>query len=143
MRRLYLQIYAAFLAILVLFAVIASLVWWFAHPDARGASDRSTASPRVLGELLPAPGAPPAELEPALQRLASDFSADVELRGPDGARLAAVGEPLPAPPGRPARERHPARRTAGLRRWRCGSRMGAGWWRARVRTASTGSAGCW
>ncbi len=97
MRRLYLQIYAAFLGILVLFAVIASLVWWFAHPDAeeRRLLDGVAG---VFAELLPAPGAPRSELEQAIQKLASDFSADIELRGAGGERLAAVGEPLPALP---------------------------------------------
>jgi len=97
MRRLYLQIYAAFLAILVLFAVIASLAWWLAQPDAQERRLLDGVA-RILAELLPGPGAPRAELEPVLQRLASDFSADIELRGPDGARLASVGEALPAPP---------------------------------------------
>jgi signal transduction histidine kinase len=97
MRRLYLQIYAAFLAILVLFAVIASLVWWLAHPDAEERRFLDGVA-GVFAELLPGPGAPRAELEQALQKLASDFSADVELRGPGGERLASVGEALPALP---------------------------------------------
>jgi signal transduction histidine kinase len=97
MRRLYLQIYAAFLAILVLFAVIASLLWWFAHPDAEERRFLDGVA-GVFAELLPGPGAPRAELEQALQKLASGFSADAELRGPDGEELASVGEPLPALP---------------------------------------------
>jgi signal transduction histidine kinase len=97
MRRLYLQVYAAFLGILVLFAVIASLFWWFAHPDAEERRFLGGAA-GIFAELLPSPGAPPAELEQAIRKLASDFSADVELRGPDGVRLAAAGEPLPALP---------------------------------------------
>ena len=97
MRRFYLQVYAAFLAILLLFAVIASLAWWLGHPDAQERQFLDGVA-RVIGEGLPAPGAPPAELEAALARLASDFAVDVELRGADGARLAGVGEPLPAPP---------------------------------------------
>ena len=97
MRRLYLQIYAAFLAILVLFAVIASLVWWLAHPDAEERRFLDGVA-GVFAELLPGPGAPRAELEQALQKLARGFSADVELRGPGGEELASVGEALPALP---------------------------------------------
>jgi signal transduction histidine kinase len=97
MRRLYLQIYAAFLGILVLFAVIAALIWWLAHPHAEERRVLDAVA-GVFAEMLPPPGAPQAELERAIQKLASDFSADVELRGPDGARLAAAGEPLPALP---------------------------------------------
>jgi signal transduction histidine kinase len=97
MRRLYLQIYAAFLGILVLFAVVASLLWWLAHPHAEERRFLDGAAALFAG-AIPGPGAPPAELEPALQKLARDFSADIELRAPDGSRLAGVGEPLPALP---------------------------------------------
>ena len=95
----------------------------------------------VFAELLPGPGAPRAELEQALQTLASDFSADIELRGPDGARLASVGEALPAPPadqrasGIPACARGPpGGGAAAPRRALAGGAASA--------TASTGSAGC-
>jgi signal transduction histidine kinase len=97
MRRLYLQIYLALLGILVLFAAIASLIWWLAHPHAEERRVLDAVA-GVFAELLPAPGAPQAELEQAIRKLASDFSADVELRASDGARLAAAGEPLPALP---------------------------------------------
>jgi signal transduction histidine kinase len=97
MRRLYLQIYAAFLGILLLFALVASLIWWFAHPDAeeRRLLD-GVAS--LIAQQIPAPGAPSAEVEQAVQKLARDFSVELELREPDGARIAGVGEPLPALP---------------------------------------------
>jgi len=97
MRRLYLQIYAAFLAILVLFAVIASLLWWFVRSDDEERRFLDGVS-GVFAELIPGPDAPRAELEQALQRLASGFSADVALRGADGEPLASVGGPLPALP---------------------------------------------
>jgi signal transduction histidine kinase len=97
MRRLYLQIYAAFLAILALFAVIASLLWWLAHPDAEERRLLEAVA-GVFAELLPGPGAPPAELERSLGKLAADFAVDVELRGPGGEKLASVGEALPALP---------------------------------------------
>jgi signal transduction histidine kinase len=97
MRRLYLQIYAAFLGILVLFALIASLAWWFGHPDAQERQILDGVA-RIVGQLLPPPGAPQAELETALRELAQDFSADLELRGADGARLAGSGPALPALP---------------------------------------------
>jgi signal transduction histidine kinase len=97
MRRLYLQIYAAFLAILVLFALIAALFWWLSHEH--GEESRLLAAvARVFAGEIPAPGSPRPELEQALGRLASDFKVDLTLRSADGGLLAAVGEELPAPP---------------------------------------------
>jgi signal transduction histidine kinase len=97
MRRLYLQIYAAFLAILVLFALVASLGWWLAHPDAEERRLLDGVA-RLIARALPAASAPRAEQEQALARLANDLAVDAALRAPDGALLAAVGGALPAPP---------------------------------------------
>jgi signal transduction histidine kinase len=111
MRRLYLQIYAAFLAILVLFAAVASLGWWLAHDD-DGERRMLDGVARLIAQALPGKDAPRAELEPALARLANDFSVDLALRAADGALLAAVGGPLP---GLPA-----GRRESGMLRVRGG-----------------------
>jgi signal transduction histidine kinase len=95
MRRLYLQIYVAFVGILVLFGVLA-VVFWLLGPavDDMQVMDGVGA---VLGELLPAPDEPAAELSAALSSLAARLRAELTVRASDGALLASVGDPLPAP----------------------------------------------
>jgi signal transduction histidine kinase len=97
MRRLYLQVYAAFVGILVLFGVLASVAWWLTGPEReeRRALDGFAA---LVAEALPGPDAPREELRASLERLAARFPADVAVHGPDGALQASVGEPMPAPP---------------------------------------------
>ncbi len=97
MRRLYLQIYVAFLGILLLFGVLVSIAWLLIptnpqhHPTLDGIG-------AVLGELLPGPDQPVDELQAALARLGNFFPAHLTVRRADGALLAVVGPPLPAPP---------------------------------------------
>jgi signal transduction histidine kinase len=101
MRRLYLQIYLAVVAILLLFTVLAWVVWIVVAPVRQ---DRpileGTAS--VLGELLPTPGEPNEVLVRAVEDLGKRFSARLTVRSPEGTLLAAFGDPLPPP--RPGRE---------------------------------------
>lgn len=98
MRRLYLQIYLAFLGIFALFAVLGSLLWWFAHPSPheRRALEGAGA---LAAELLPPADRPRAELETALGRLAQHVPASLAVYDAAGALLAAMGEPLPPPQG--------------------------------------------
>jgi signal transduction histidine kinase len=51
----------------------------------------------VAGDLLPGPDRPEAELRASLGSLAQRLAVDLAVRAPDGALLAAVGGPLPAP----------------------------------------------
>jgi signal transduction histidine kinase len=97
MRRLYLQIYAAFLGILLLFGGLMSLVWFLAAPGTQGQRTLDGVG-TLLGELLPATHRPHEELQAAVERLASLFPAHLTVRSTHGTVLAAVGEPLPAPP---------------------------------------------
>ena len=97
MRRLYLQIYAAFLGILLLFGVFVSLVWFLAAPAMQG-QRMLNGMGALLGELLPAAHRPQEELQATVERLASLFPARLTVRGAQGAVLATVGEALPAPP---------------------------------------------
>jgi signal transduction histidine kinase len=101
MRRLYLRIYLAVLASLVLFALAAMVLWRTLADPGEG---REAA---VLAANILAPAdAPPAEQQAALERVTRGARFDLSLFAADGARLAAVGEPLEAP------ER------AGWRHWR-------------------------
>jgi hypothetical protein len=52
MRRLYLQIYAAFLGILLLFGELMSLVWFLAAPGTQGQRTLDGVG-TLLGKLLP------------------------------------------------------------------------------------------
>ena len=97
MRRLYLHIYIAFVGILVLFGVLASVAWLLAPPNQdRERLFRGMAS--IFGDLLPAPHRPAAQLEAALERLAGQIGVDLSIHAPDGTLIASAGDPLP-PPG--------------------------------------------
>ncbi len=96
MRRLYLRIYLAVLVSLAVFALCSGLVW-------RQLGDPGTAGHafEVVGTLaqnvLPPAGAPKAEQQAALEKLAANLRADVALFATDRSLLAAVGQPVPAP----------------------------------------------
>ena len=93
MRRLYLRIYLAVLASLVLFALAAGALW-------RGWGDggqRFEMAGVVAQNVLPPAGAPAAEQQAALERLAANLRADIALFAADRTPLGTVGAPLPAP----------------------------------------------
>ncbi len=95
MRRLYLQIYATFVAIFMIFVLLAGSAWaflpdniWQQRLDGVGA---------LIGELLIPPEQTPSELQAAIDRVTSVFSARITVRSAAGAILASTGEPLPTP----------------------------------------------
>jgi len=98
MRRLYLQIYVAFLGIVLLFAVLMALVWLFVPSDARERGQLDGFG-EILTDSLPATLEPSA-LQVRLDTLAARLEADLTVRASGGALLAASGEPVPAPPPR-------------------------------------------
>ena len=95
MRRLYLQVYLAFLAIFVVFAVLVAVAW---HHGALAAQDQDVldGAAVLIAERLPA-GLPPADQQHALATLAMTLRLNLSLFGPDGQALAVVGERLPFP----------------------------------------------
>jgi signal transduction histidine kinase len=94
-RRLYLQIYLAFVGTLIVFGIVLAATF-AALPD-RGRDGRLLEGlSALLGEALPPP-----ELDARLRRLGEMFDADITLRDPDGALLARHGETLPPPPPGP------------------------------------------
>jgi signal transduction histidine kinase len=97
MRRLYLQIYLAFVGILLLFGALVSVAWWLLPGDGQ---DRRSLDGlgMLLGEVLPAYGRPQPELQARVDRLAGQFNADVTVRASDGALLANAGDALPPVP---------------------------------------------
>src|SRR5882672_10339165 len=96
MQRLYLRIYLAVLASLSVFALAAGVLWHSFADHGPGGRPPEVAAMLARNALPPA-DAPRAEHQAALERLAADLIADVALFGADGASLAAVGKPLPAP----------------------------------------------
>ncbi|MGH8471800.1 MAG: hypothetical protein ACREVJ_04945, partial [Gammaproteobacteria bacterium] len=97
MRRLYLQVYLAFLSILVVFAVLSGALWFFLHDDDDGRRKFEGVA-EILGKALPGPDRPVAELEQALARLHMQFGMDLKLSRTDGEPIAAAGEPIGTPP---------------------------------------------
>ena len=94
MRRLYLQIYLTFLGILLLFGVLVGFtsLLFPIHPH-----DHLNGLSILLSEHLPGPDRPVVELQAAVTRLGQLLPIHLAVRSPDGALLAAVGPPLPAP----------------------------------------------
>jgi len=95
MRRLYLRIYFAVLASLVVFALAAGVLW-HTLADPHGGDELAT----IAGNLLPPAAATPAEQQAALERFARGVRVDLSLYSADGRQLAVIGRPLP-PPARP------------------------------------------
>jgi signal transduction histidine kinase len=95
MRRLYLQVYLAFLSILLVFAVLVAVAW---HHGALAAQDQDTldGAATVIAERLPS-GGTPADQQRALGALAATLRLNLTLWSTDGQPLAVVGERLPFP----------------------------------------------
>jgi signal transduction histidine kinase len=96
MRHLYVQIYVALVAILILFGVLVFAAWLLLPPG----EDRQrliTGGAAVLGDLLPAKDRPIPETRAALDRLYSQLGADLSLYAADATLLAAAGEVISAP----------------------------------------------
>jgi len=95
MRRLYLQIYLAIVAILVVFAALAGTAW---HHGGLAPEDHETlkGAAALIAERLPSGDGPAAQRE-ALRSLASALRLDLSLWGADGQAIAWIGERLPYP----------------------------------------------
>lgn len=96
MRHLYLQIYLALVAILILFGVLVFAAWLMLPPS-QERQRMITGSAAVLGDLLPDREAPIAETWAALDRLYDRLGVDLSLYDADGSLLASAGEVLEAP----------------------------------------------
>ena len=94
MRRLYLQIYLAFVGILLLFGALLAAAWWAIPGDAQD-SHMLDGVAMLVGEALPADRAQAAA---ELARLAQAFQVDLTLRATDRSLIATTGTELPPPP---------------------------------------------
>ena len=97
MRRLYVQIYVAFLGIVLFFGVLV-FVAWVLLPTPPQERRMLYSMGMLLGAFLPGPERPVAELRIAVERLGHLLPAHFTVRQADGVLLAAVGDPLPLPP---------------------------------------------
>ena len=96
MRRLYLQIYLAFVGILLLFGLLAALAWALL-PDTAEERQMFLGMEALVSDQLPAAERPDAEMQLALERIAGLFSADLSVYGRGRHLIAAVGQRLPPP----------------------------------------------
>ena len=87
MKRLYLQVYLAFLGVVLLFAALMALAWWLLPDDDREVRQLDGLA-ALLAESLPVQAAPEA-LQRKLAELGERFDADLTLRAADGTALAA------------------------------------------------------
>ncbi|HEV7501558.1 MAG TPA: HAMP domain-containing sensor histidine kinase [Vicinamibacteria bacterium] len=95
MRRLYLQIYVAFLAILLVFAILVGSAWHWRGGETPEEATLDGAAV-LLADRLPT-GADPAHQQEALQRLAATLHVSLTLWSANGQAIASAGERLPFP----------------------------------------------
>ena len=93
MKKLYLRVYLAVLASLLVFALAAGFFW---RQLSQGGPPFEVAA-TLAQNVLPHASAPKIEQQNALERLSANLKADVALFDGDRVLLGAVGEALPAP----------------------------------------------
>ncbi len=96
MRKLYVRIYFAVLASLAVFALAAGLLWR-AFGETGPWNQAYEVAATLAQNALPPVGAPKAEQQAALEKLAANLRADIALFASDHSPVAAVGASLPAP----------------------------------------------
>lgn len=94
--RLYLQVYLAFLGIVVMFAIATVATFVLLHNDAEDLA-RVRLAERVVTELLPPASAPIAELEATLGSWHEDLGLDLTVRDAQGVAMANTGRLLEWP----------------------------------------------
>jgi signal transduction histidine kinase len=95
MRRLYLQVYLAFVGVLILFGVSMLLAWRLAPSSADDVRALEGVA-ALVSELLPAGAAPPEQLA-RLRRVAGPAGVDLTLWSAEGSPIAEIGPRLPFP----------------------------------------------
>ena len=97
MKRLYLQIYAAVLGVILLFAILLAGAFWLFDGEPRG--------PRLLHEIqsvvdvvTPPRDATTERLQQFALAISESFGADLTIYDTDGAILASAGRRVPMPP---------------------------------------------
>lgn len=96
MRHLYLQIYIALVAILILFGALVFASWHFL-PAGEDREKWMSGGAAVASDLLPARERGTGETQAALDRLHEQLGVNLSLYDADAALLAAAGDVVPAP----------------------------------------------
>jgi signal transduction histidine kinase len=96
-RRLYLQIYAAFVLLAIVVTVTGGLLAWHARRDAARVPPFFANAIQLVARRLPAANAPKADLQSSLDKLARRLRVDASIWSASGQRLASSGEPLSPP----------------------------------------------
>jgi signal transduction histidine kinase len=112
MRRLYLQVYAALLGIVLLFGVVA-VASWFISGRSRHDAHVLNALSLMATQVVPPPDRPDEEAAAAIRRLSLRLGIALALHGPDGRRIAAAGGAVQAPRASWSRSRWVASAGAG------------------------------
>ncbi len=96
MRRLYQKIYLTIVASLVLVVIVAGALWRLGAENTPAAQAFEMAG-ELVSVLLPAPNAPRAAQQAAVDRVASRLKVDVALFDPARELIVSTGAPLPRP----------------------------------------------
>jgi signal transduction histidine kinase len=95
MRRLYVQIYVAFVSSLLLLGLLVAVTWLWLIPSDGSGLDAVAA---MADKQIPAAGAPSSEVDAVLRDLEEKFHLSLALWDADGRKLGSAGAgPLPAP----------------------------------------------
>jgi len=106
-RKLYVQVYLTLVASLLLFALLAGVLWRHSG-DKHVYREAAAMASEVVESVLPQAREPQAVQEAALRSWAQRMRARMTLYAADGTRIASAGEPLPMPEAeseRPAKGR--------------------------------------
>jgi len=96
--RLFVRIWFAMIAGLVLAAIIIALAWRWSFDGGFARGELAVIAGEVAGDLLPA-GTDAARLQASLERWGARLRLDLALHSPSRAPIAASGRPLPPLPG--------------------------------------------
>ncbi|MGE0749889.1 MAG: sensor histidine kinase [Variibacter sp.] len=94
MHRLYLQFYLTIIAILVLIVVTMAALWHLGF-DERRFDEAFSVAGELATNALPAPEAPKAQQQQALDRLHERLRSDLSLYTTNGKLIAQAGRPMP------------------------------------------------
>ena len=98
MRRFYLTVYLAVLGSIVIFGVMAAVLWHVTDEDEdTGRQQRIRAVSELIAEAAPGPSASAQELNVWLDRQAARFDSDVSLFTAEGVLLASSGREMGSP----------------------------------------------
>ena len=94
MKRIYLQIYLSFVAILVVFTIVATVLAWSQRPYRDHVPPFIALFSRYIGDKIPSENEDPVKVQRRIQNVARVLELDATLWSPQGHRIANAGEPF-------------------------------------------------